>query len=58
MEVQSQEVKKLFEEYNKMVCGFDLQDGSHSHHYMFNPCSFMFLYIEETFYASPRNEFT
>lgn len=39
MEAQSQEVKKLFEEYNKMVRGFDPQDGGHSHHYMFNPCS-------------------
>lgn len=48
METQSQEVKKLFEEYNKMVCGFDPQDGSHSHHYMFNLCSFKFLCKGET----------
>lgn len=48
MEAQSQEVKKVFEEYNKMVRGFDPQNGSHSHHYMFNLCSFMFLCKGET----------
>lgn len=41
MEAQSQEVKKLFEEYNKMVHGFDPQGGSCSHHYMFNLCSYV-----------------
>lgn len=36
MEVQSQEVKKLFEEYNKMVHAFDEKGGARSCHDMFN----------------------